>query len=201
MQEHATVSLVDADEETQELVRSLVGSAGLAMETFPDAATFLKAFRPTQPGCLIVNAGMPGTDGLELQKELVARKVSVPVIVTVERDDLATAVAALKAGAVDIVERPLVASRLRASIDQAIAQDLASRAGNTQCNEIRRRYAELTQRERQVLDLVAVGMSSRPIASRLGLREKTVEVYRSHIKRKMRAHNVADLGRMVHCIN
>ncbi len=192
-----TVFVVDDDAETRDVLRALVSSDGLVSEVYADASAFLKAFDPERCGCLILDARMHGMSGLELQKELTARRVSLPVIITTGYADLAVAIEAMRGGAFDVVEKPFVGQRLLDSVRQAIARHVQVCRGEAESQEIRRRYARLTAREREVLDLVVTGMTSRGIASRLGLQEKTIEVYRSRIKGTMQARNAADLVRLM----
>jgi FixJ family two-component response regulator len=196
--EEPTVFVVDDDAETREVLRALAASAGFAAEVYADAAAFLSNFEPGRCGCLVLDAWMQGMSGLELQKELAARKISIPVIITTGGyADLAVAIDAMKAGAFDVIEKPFVGQRLVTAVRRAIAQHLELRQVQAESQEVRRRYAKLTPRERQVLELVTAGMTSKGIASHLGLRQKTIEVYRSRIKSIMRARNAADLVRLM----
>jgi RNA polymerase sigma factor (sigma-70 family) len=195
------VRVVDDDLETRELLRGLAESVDLEVEMYGDAAKFLRDFDPSHPGCLVLDARLHGLSGIEIQQRLTARKVSVPVIMTTRHGDVATAVEAMRAGAFDVVERPLLSNSLLASIRRAVEQDLRRRSSSAESSQIRLCYSRLTERERDVLRLVAGGLTSKMIAAALGLREKTVEVYRSRIKRKMSARNSADLARMMNTIS
>jgi len=200
MQQAPTVFVVDDDVSIRESLRLLVESVGLTAETYPNAAVFLENLTPDRPGCLVLDVRLPGISGLELQKELSARGVHIPIIMTTGYPDVAVAVEAMKAGAFDFIEKPFSLQRILDSIQRAIARDLSLRRRRAGCSEIRLRLAKLSKREREIMRLVADGMTSSAIASELGLQKKTVEIYRSHINRKMRARNVADLVRMVHCV-
>jgi FixJ family two-component response regulator len=196
-----TVRVIDDDWETRELLRGLAESVDFEVETYVDAAKFLKELDPSLPGCLVLDARLHGLSGLQLQQELAARNVGLPVIVTTRHGDVATAVAAMRAGAFDVVEKPILSHFLLASIRRAVAADLSRRTSSAEAAEIRLRYGRLTGRERDVLRLVAAGMTSRSIAAHLGVCERTVEVYRSRIKHKMQARNSADLARMMYDVS
>jgi len=199
--ERTTVFVVDDDAAMRERLRSLIRATGLSVRTFPGVVAFLKSFSPECPGCIVAEVRMPGVSGLELQRELQVRRVPTPVIGVLDYGDVTTAVEAMRGGASDVIERAKLGTDLLTSIQRAIAQDRASRKTRVTENETRAHYQQLTRRERQVLDLVVVGHRSREIAQHLGIREKTVEVYRSRINKKMRAHNAAELVRMMQYIS
>ena len=204
MSERPTLSVVDDDAETREFLRALAESDGLAVRSYSDAATCLREFMGTEASCLIVvivDAHLESMSGLELQRELATRKLGAPVIVTTGRGDVSTAVEAMKAGAFDVLERPLAAERVLTCVRRAIAAGRTARGADEECRDIERRYASLSSREREVLHLVVSGLTSRAIAARLNLQKRTVEAYRSHINNKMQARNVADLVRMVQWIS
>jgi len=195
-----TVFLVDHDPDTRESLRLLARSIGLVVHTFANARAFLKAITPHRPGCVVLDVRMRGMTLPELQEQLAAREVYIPMIMTAGHADVPMAVNAMKAGAFDFVEKPFRGQRILDAIERAVAQDRRARASREQGDDIRARLARLTRRERQVLKLVAAGMTSGVIASELGLQSKTVEVYRSHINKKMKARNVADLVRLLHSV-
>jgi FixJ family two-component response regulator len=198
MQQVPTVFVVDDDADVRQSLRALVQSVGLRVEVYPNAMVFLENLAPERPGCLVLDVRLPGMSGLELQKELAARRVDIPIIMTTGYADVSVAVEAMKAGAFDFIEKPFSLQRVLDSIQRAIAQHVSLRRDREEREEIRGRIAQLSRRERQVADMVADGMTSSAIALRLGLQRKTVEVYRSHVNKKLRARNVADLVRLVH---
>jgi FixJ family two-component response regulator len=193
-----TVFVVDDDMGLCESLRVLVQSIGLRAECYPNAAVFLENLAPEQPGCLVLDVRLPGMSGLELQKELNAREVELPVIMTSGYPDVSVAVEAMKDGAFDFIEKPFSLQRILDSIQQAVAENVESHREQARNEEVQTRLSQLSRREFEVATMVAEGLTSSAIASRLGLQKKTVEVYRSHINKKMRARNVADLVRMVH---
>jgi FixJ family two-component response regulator len=200
-QQVPTVFVVDDDVDLRDSLRTLVQSVGLAAEVYPNATVFLENLTGDRPGCLVLDVRLPGMSGLELQKELIARGIDIPIIMTTGYPDVSVAVEAMKAGAADFIEKPFSLQRILDSIQRAIAQQLSMRRDRAQREEIHLRLAQLSRRERQVARMVANGMTSSAIASRLGLQKKTVEVYRSHINKKMGARNVADLVRMVQSVS
>jgi two-component system, LuxR family, response regulator FixJ len=196
-----TVYVVDDDAETRELLRTIGQSLGLSVESFADGSRFLRQFRPARAGCVILDARMDTLSGLDVQEELAARKVAVPVIMTTRHGDVPTAVEAMKRGAFDVIETSFLPQRAAASIQRAIAESRRAQRSRTASDKIRLCYARLTHRERQIAELVAEGLTSKGIAERLEICERTVEVYRSRVKSKMRARNAADLVRLMGSVN
>jgi FixJ family two-component response regulator len=192
------VSLLDTDPQTRASVRALVQAAGLQVQEYGDVSAFLSAVAAERVGCIIVGISHGAAGVFALQHELQARGVRLPVIVAAGVTDVATAVSLLKAGAADVIESPRLSERLVPAVLQAITADLATRASRVAGDGIRMRYDRLTQREREVLRLVVEGYPSSAIAQQLGIQEKTVEIYRSHINKKMRARNAVELTKMMH---
>jgi FixJ family two-component response regulator len=145
---------------------------------------------------LLLDVRMPGMSGLSLQDELVARHVALPVIIVTGYGEVATAVRALKTGAVDFVEKPFSDEVLLDRVRQAILQDRQTRQARAKRAEVQERYARLTARERAVLELVVAGKANKVIAGDLGLSAKTVEAHRANVMRKMEAQSVAELVRL-----
>jgi two-component system response regulator FixJ len=198
MRQVPTVFVVDDDAGLCESLRALAQSVGLAVEVYPNATVFLENLTSEPLGCLVLDVRLPGTSGLDLQEELIARGADIPIIMITGYPDVAVAVQAMKNGAFDFIEKPFSMQRILDSIQRAIAYQRGLHREHEQREEVRRRLAKLSRRERQIADLVAAGMTSSAIAAELGLQKKTVDVYRSHINKKMRARNAADLVRMVH---
>ena len=201
VEEIPTVFVVDDDAETREQVCSFANSLGFAAEAYDSATRFLKAIDPSQLGCLVLDARMEGMTGADLQRELTERRIPIPVIVTTGYVETRMIIDTMKAGAFDVVEKPLKRERILDSIRQAVSRHGEVLKAQADSVEVRRRYMHLTPRERQVLDLVVSGLSTRAIASRLGLQEKTIEAYRWRIKSTMEARNAADLVRLVNQIS
>jgi len=196
MNPQPTVFLVDDDPAVLAALALLVRSDGLHARTYPDAQTFLDEYHPTQPGCVVTDLRMPGMNGLDLQDRLHANGSTPPVIILTGHGDVSVAVRALKAGAVDFVEKPYEPPTLLAAIREALARDLAQRRADADGAALGRRLAALTPRERQIMTLVTDGLASKVIAIELGISERTVELHRSRVMRKMGARSLPDLVRM-----
>lgn len=190
-----TVFVVDDDAAMRDSLRWLFGSVGLAVETFATAEEFLNACDPSRPGCLLLDVRMPGMSGLNLQDELAARHFTLPIIIITGFAEVATAVRALKTGAIDFIQKPFSDELLLERIRQAIDADRRVREAQAQHAEISERFALLSARERAVMELVVAGKANKVIAAELGLSAKTVEVHRANVMRKTGADSVADLVR------
>jgi FixJ family two-component response regulator len=190
------VFVVDDDPAMRDSLRWLIESTGLRVETYGDARTFLEAVGPDRPGCLVLDVRMPGMSGLDLQAELARRGIGLPTIVVTGHAEVPLAVRALKAGALDFIEKPFSDQLLLDRVRQGIEIDRREREGREQRADVMRRIGLLTQREREVLDLVVAGRANKEIAVALHLSPKTVEVHRSHVMEKMQASSVAELVRL-----
>ena len=191
-----TVHVVDDDEAVRRFLRGLIQSVGLRVETYATAQEFLDAYEAGSPGCLLLDIRMPGMSGLELQAELKRREIDLPVIVLTGHGDVKVAVHAMKAGAVDFIEKPFNNELLLHGIQKAIADSLRSGGTRVRRQEILRRLEALTARERQVLDMVAAGETNKGVARLLGISEKTVEIHRAKVMEKMQAKSLAELVKM-----
>jgi two-component system response regulator FixJ len=192
-----TVFIVDDDEAMRDALDTLIRSVGMSTSLHASAAEFLAAYDPEQPGCLVLDVRMPGMSGLDLQDALAEQGIELPVIIITGHGDIPMAVQAMRAGAVDFLEKPFREQELLHRIHQAIEQDTRTRRDRAGKAEITARLASLTPREGQVLDLVVAGKPNKAIAGELGLSHKTVEFHRAKIMEKMRADSVAELVRMV----
>ncbi len=191
-----TVFVADDDQEVRESIRWLIESVNLAVETFGSGQEFLDAYDPNKPGCVVLDVRMPQSSGLELQKKLLARGLEIPVIVVSAYGSVPVAVEAMKAGAVDFIEKPFSDQALLDRIHQAIAKDQDVRRRKAKRAEVAARLEELTSREREVMDLVVVGKATKQIAVDLGISPKTVEAHRARIMQKMVADSLAELVRL-----
>jgi RNA polymerase sigma factor (sigma-70 family) len=191
-----TVFLVDDDPNIHTSLRALVESVGLRIECFKTAQEFLNAHDPARAGCLVIEVRLPGINGLDLLEQLVAQGTAIPAIVVTRYGDVATAVRAMKGGAVDFVEKPLNDQAMLDSIHRAIARDVHNRRMQAEHHAIGTRSNLLTPRERQVMDLVVAGKANKEIAAQLGCSRKTVEVHRARVMEKMQADSLATLVRM-----
>ena len=191
-----TVHVVDDDEAVRRFLRGLIQSVGLRVETYATAQEFLDAYEAGSPGCLLLDIRMPGMSGLELQAELKRREIDLPVVILTGHGDVKVAVHAMKAGAVDFIEKPFNNELLLHGIQKAIADSLRSGGTRVRRQEILRRLEALTARERQVLDMVAAGETNKGVARLLGISEKTVEIHRAKVMEKMQAKSLAELVKM-----
>ncbi len=192
----ATVFIVDDDPAMRKSLTWLVESVDLQAETFDSAMSFLDRYDPERPGCLISDIRMPGMSGLELQERLRSMGSQIPVIIITGYGDVPSAVRAMKAGAVDFLEKPIGDQVLLEHIQRAVARDTALRAGRRELQRVRQRLGLLTRREQEVMSLVVEGHSSKEIATQLDVSFKTVEAHRAKIMRKMEARSVPHLIRM-----
>lgn len=197
MSREAVVHIVDDDRQLREALRFLFNSAGLKVKTYASAEGFLKAAPTDGPGCLLTDVRMPGLDGLELQNRLAARQSALPVIVVTGHGDIRMTVRAMRAGALDFIEKPLNDRDLLAIVRRAIEFSRGANYARGDWRNVRRRLETLTPREREVLDLVVSGEPNKRIAFRLGISEKTVEFHRANVMAKMAAKSSADLIRSV----
>jgi FixJ family two-component response regulator len=196
MSTRPTVFVVDDDEGVRTALRILLESVGYAVALFASADEFLETYDPVQPGCLLLDVRMPEKTGPELQQELVARGAFLPVIFITGHGDVPIAVQAMQRGAFDFLQKPFSQDDLLARIAAAMTLDEKTRLELTRTDEIRRREAQLTPRERQVMAAIVGGSANKVIALDLNLSERTVEIHRARVMRKMGARSIAHLVRM-----
>ena len=192
-----TVFVVDDDAQVRESLCWLIKSVGLEVESYASAREFLDRYDREEPGCLILDLRMPGMGGLQLQQQLTAQGVIIPIIMISAYGDVPAAVQAMKAGAVDFIEKPFTDQLLLERVHQAIERDAQYRRQRRQRADFDARFALLTPRQREVLEMVVAGSATKQIAFQLGISPRTVEVHRSHIMETMQADSVADLVRFV----
>ena len=191
------VFVVDDDQSLRDALSRLLSSQGLEVRAFANAQEFLDAFRPPEvPSCLVLDVGLPGLDGLGLQRQLREMDAPVAIVFLTGRGDISTSVKALKAGALDFFTKPFQPADLLAGIKDAIERERTALGSRRELAELRRRYGSLTPREREVMDGVVEGLLNKQIASRHGSSEVTVKEQRGQVMRKMAADSVAELVRM-----
>lgn len=188
-----TVYVIDDDESIRELLAWLMKRNAIRVEAFPNAKSFLKAYRPGAPGCLILDLFMPGMSGLDLQRYLNEAGIEMPVIFLSGRADVPRAVLAVKSGAIDFIEKPFDYRRIVELVRECLRRDADTRAGREEARTRARRLATLTQREREVLERVIAGKVNRIIAEEMQISIKTVEAHRARIMEKLAVDSVAGL--------
>jgi len=192
-----TVYIVDDHAGVRDSIGELVDSVGLAHASFASAQQFLDAFDPAAPGCLVLDVRMAHMSGPQLQERLNAMGARIPIVFISAHADIDVAVRALRAGAVNFVTKPYRDQQLLDSINEALAQDAATRSAPGVDDAFAARLATLSARERQVTDLVVAGQSSKEIARSLDISPRTVELHRSHVFDKLGVKSVAELVRLV----
>ena len=191
------IFVVDDDPAARNSLAALVTSRGLAVETFASAEDFLARYDPAKRGCLIADVRMTGMSGLELQEQMAAQQVNLPVIVITGFADVPMAVRALRAGAVTFLEKPCTEQELWDAIQMALDAEAKSNELRQKRGEIEQRYATLTPAEHEVLAKLMAGMTNKSIAYELKLGMRTVEMRRAKIMEKMNAQSLQELVRLV----
>jgi len=194
--EGQTVLVVDDDPAICELLSLQLIAAGLAVVPFRSAEALLASEHLSNCHCVVSDVRMPDMDGLELQETLNRRNTGVPFIVITAHGDVPLAVRAMRAGAVDIIEKPFKPLRLLSAIERALSQSDEQEAKQVEKASARARLAELTPRERQIFDLIVESKQSKVIARELGISNRTVDIHRGNLMRKLRVKNVGELVRL-----
>jgi FixJ family two-component response regulator len=190
------VFVVDDDPSLRHALTNLLRSVGLRVATFGSAREFLAGPRPDAPGCVVLDVRLPGLSGLDLQHELAAAQIDLPVIFITGYGDIPMTVRAMKAGAVEFLTKPFRDQDLLDAIQHALERDRVAWHRRAALAALRQCYDRLTPREREVLRLVVAGLLNKQIAAELGTSEIMVKVHRGQVMRKMQAASVADLVRM-----
>ncbi len=197
MSAEPTVFIVDDDQEVCDAIALLMLSVGLQSRVFADAWSYLNSFDPRVPGCLVLDVRMPDMDGLELQDELARKPYHPPIIMITGHGDVPMAVRAVKAGAVDFIEKPFHDQALIDTVQRAIAIDAEGRGEALELADIKQRLDRLTKREREILDQIVCGKRNKVIAYDLGISQSTVEAHRAKVMEKLEARSLSDLMRMM----
>jgi FixJ family two-component response regulator len=190
------IFVVDSDGPTRESLERLVRCEGWHAETFASAEEFLAHPVEVVPGCLVLDASLPGQGGLELQKRAAVKCPHLPIIFLSAKDDIPTTVEAMKAGAVEFLLKPVQPEGLLSAIREALERSRLVLAREKQRQAIQKCYASLSVRERQVMALVSAGLLNKEVGCELGISEITVKAHRGQVMRKMQADSLADLVRM-----
>lgn len=200
MNEGALIYIVDDDASLRAAIDSLLRSVGHQVQAFSTAREFLAAQRPRVPGCLILDVRLPGISGLDFQAQLAELKIDLPVILMTGYGDIPMSVRAMKAGAVDFLTKPFRHQDLLDAVAGAVERHRNSLALDAEFSALQDRFAALSPRERQVMQLVAAGKMNKQVAGDLGLSEITVKIHRGAAMRKMGARTLADLVRMAQAL-
>ncbi len=192
----ATVFIVDDDPAIRFAMQALMDSVNIAHEIFASGDEFLESAAEQRPGCLVLDIRMPGLGGLELQEELIRRGSGLPIIFITGHGDVPMAVDAMQKGAVDFIQKPFRDQDLLDRVHEALKTDQERREEQQAHAEVAERLARLTNREREVFDLVVTGKPNKVIAYELGVSQRTVEIHRARVMEKMQARSLADLVKM-----
>ena len=187
------VYVVDDDVSVRNSLQWLLESVGIQTRVFADAQSFLAAYQPGSPGCLVLDVRMPGMSGLDLQQRLSALQIDLPVIIVTGHADVPMAIRAMKEGAADFIEKPYSDQVLLERIQAALESDVQEQARRDRVAGVKAKFACLTQREKQIFDRIVAGKSNKTIAADLTISIKTVEVHRSRVMSKMQAGSLSEL--------
>jgi two-component system, LuxR family, response regulator FixJ len=190
-----TIFVIDDQESVRHALGEMLGVFGFTVETYESADSFLRAIGQPRGGCVVADVRMPGMDGIELVRELGRRKVALPVILISGHADVPMAVAAIKSGAEDFIEKPIDDVQLVAAISRALARTFEQQDFRKSQQALSMKFARLTPRQVEIFDLVVQGFTSHAVAAKLNISVRTVESYRAEIMEKMQAESVAVLVR------
>jgi two-component system, LuxR family, response regulator FixJ len=191
-----TVFVIDDDPAVRQSLCWLVESVDWCVKAFGSAQPFLDSYSPDQPGCVITDVRMPGVGGLQLQQQMVERGNAIPLIMMTGYGDVQTAVRAMKAGAIDFLEKPYNDQALLDLVAQAIARDREAREVRKEADAARKKFSMLTRREAETMRLIVQGMANKQMSGQLEISIKTVEAHRSRVMEKMGTHSVARLTQL-----
>lgn len=190
-----TIFLIDDHASVRDALNEMLSVLGYSVKAYESADAFLAALRSRAPGCIVADVRMPGTDGIGLVRELARRGIAMPVVLISGHADVPMAVAAIKAGARDFIEKPVDDVQLVAAINRALAASFEQQDVRKSETALDARFARLTPRQIEIFDAVAEGFTNQAIAARLNISVRTVESYRNEVMEKMQAESIAGLVR------
>ena len=190
-----TIFVIDDHASVRDALGEMLSVFGYAVKTYESADSFLQALDRQIPGCIVADVRMPGTDGIGLVRELARRNVALPVVLISGHADVPMAVAAIKSGAEDFIEKPVDDSQLVAAINRALARTFEQQDLHKSQSVLGARFARLTPRQVEIFDLVVEGFTSHAISDKLNISVRTVESYRAEVMEKMQAESIAALVR------
>ena len=188
-----TVFVVDDDAAVRNAIAALLAASGMQMQLFKSAEEFIRVYNPAWPGCLLLDLQLPGMKGLELQRLFSKKGIELPIIIITGHGSVAASVESMKLAAVDFIEKPFREKVLLESIQKALARDTQIRSRKAEQADFRERLRLLSDRERQVLDLLVAGESDKKIALQLGITQRGVSFHRLHIFTKMQVSSTVEL--------
>lgn len=190
-----TILLIDDHSSVRDALGEMLSVLGYSVKAYESADLFLATIDERQPGCIVADVRMPGTDGIGLVRELARRRIAMPVVLISGHADVPMAVAAIKSGAQDFIEKPVDDKQLVAAINRALARSFEQMDSQRAQGVLDARFARLTPRQIEIFDLVADGFTSQAIAAKLNISVRTVDSYRAEVMEKMQAESVASLVR------
>lgn len=197
----STVLVIDDDPALRDSVARLLRSLGLDTQLFASISEFLASDPPDGPTCLVLDVRLPGKSGLDLQTELVAANIQLPIVFITGYADIPMSVQAMKRGAIEFLTKPFRDQDLVDAVQSGLARDRARRANDRALHALRERYESLSPREREIMTQVVRGRLSKQIAGDIGISDSTVKVHRSNLMRKMKVRSLADLARIADKLN
>ncbi len=196
METQPIIHIVDDDSAVRNALCLLMQAEGLQTRAYTSAEEFLEDITPTTVGCVVLDVRMPGLSGLELQQILQKKQVVLPVIIMTGYADVPMAVQAMKAGAMDFIEKPFDNNRLLELVHLCLAKCKQEQSEQVLHHVAEEKIAKLTRRERQVMDMLVQGCQNRTIAEKLGISPRTVEIHRARVMEKLEAHSLSDVVRL-----
>ena len=193
----ALIRIVDDDPEMCASLEFLLSTEGWKVKSYPSAEAFLREDESMVPGCLLLDIRMPDMSGLELQEVMTRDDYALPIVFITAHGDISMAVDAVKRGAFDFLPKPLDDARLLLTVEKAVTLDWERRSHHIDTIAAKKELETLTPREREVAELVALGLMNKVIAEKLGIAEKTVQVHRGQVCRKLRVRSAVDIARVL----